>query len=403
MKKNIEIIMRKINKLLQYIFYILFLPIWCLERLIPRNKKIWVFGAWYGQKYSDNSKYIYEFILQNYKEIKPFWITKNREIYSELKSKQFPVFMANSWEGIKICLCCYYTFISSTAEDINEYCLNGSIKIWLWHGMPLKKILYGEDKYIKLSNIRKLLIKYFNPYHYIKPDYVLSSSSFFDSFLSISFNIPVKKILTFGLPRCDLFFGNNPDHYIESLKIKYPNCKIILYMPTFRMSAFGETPFNPFQERFSFDLKEFYLTLYNENYIFLYKPHYCDSKIDDVEENDHFIKLTDNMFEDLYSMINNIDILATDYSSIYFDFLVTGKPIILLPFDYDTYIKNSRSHYFNYFKEMSAYKCYSWSDFMKCLIERNYYQVEQGEVKKFAEYLDGNSSKKIIEHFFIQK
>ena len=48
------------NKILRYIGCILFRPIWCLGRLVPRSKKICFFEAWYGQKYSDNSKWLYE-------------------------------------------------------------------------------------------------------------------------------------------------------------------------------------------------------------------------------------------------------------------------------------------------------------------------------------------------------
>ena len=54
---------------------LLFLPFWYFQRLLPRDKNIWVFGSWFGQRYSDNSRAMYEFVLENRPDIKPFWIT----------------------------------------------------------------------------------------------------------------------------------------------------------------------------------------------------------------------------------------------------------------------------------------------------------------------------------------
>ena len=42
---------------------------------------------------------------------------------------------------------------------------------------------------------------------------------------------------------------------------------------------------------------------------------------------------------------------------VYFNFLAARKPSYLLPFDYDAYIKKSRSHFFNMFGEMHAPIC----------------------------------------------
>ena len=49
-------------KLLKYIIYTFFIPFWWLQLLIPRNKNLWVFGAWFGEKYSDNAKVLFEYV-----------------------------------------------------------------------------------------------------------------------------------------------------------------------------------------------------------------------------------------------------------------------------------------------------------------------------------------------------
>jgi len=42
------------------------------------------------------------------------------------------------------------------------------------------------------------------------------------------------------------------------------------------------------------------------------------------------------------------DILITDYSSIYIDFLLTNKPIVFYAYDIKNYLSKDRELYFNY-------------------------------------------------------
>lgn len=46
-----------------------------LSCLFPRSRKIYVFGAWLGEKFADNPKYLF-LEAQDDPEIRPVWITK---------------------------------------------------------------------------------------------------------------------------------------------------------------------------------------------------------------------------------------------------------------------------------------------------------------------------------------
>ena len=48
---------------------IMFVVYW-FSRLIPKKKGLWIFGAWYGEKYGDNTKYLFEHINKNEPDIR---------------------------------------------------------------------------------------------------------------------------------------------------------------------------------------------------------------------------------------------------------------------------------------------------------------------------------------------
>ena len=64
--------------------------------IIGRKSNLWLFGSWRGEKFSDNSKALYEYVLKNEKDIHPIWITKNKKVYESLKTKHYPVMMNSS-------------------------------------------------------------------------------------------------------------------------------------------------------------------------------------------------------------------------------------------------------------------------------------------------------------------
>ena len=383
---------------MRYLLYFVFRPIWWLELLVPRNKNIWVFGAWYGQKYSDNSKWLYEYVLEHNPEIKAVWITKNHDVYNKLQSQNKPVAMSASLKGSWWCLRAKYALLTSGIVDVNAFASNGCKQIWLWHGMPLKKILNSDSTYLNLSKSNKFIQKIFNPYYAFKPFETLTSSDFFTPFLIEAFNLPENKILKTGLPRCDAFFQQKEEQLIQKQRKLYPGTKIFFYMPTFRMSSqMNGIPFNPFIEKYSFYENEFSEFLEKENIIFLYKPHFADKAMKVQIKSPRFILLDDDAFEDLYILLNNIDGLITDYSSVFFDFIPTKKPIYLFPFDYEDYKKYSRDHYFEMYKQMNGIICNNWQCFYENVKTNEWKKINFENNQKFAYYIDGNSSKKVVD------
>ena len=51
----------------QSIHKIMAASIYAISCLIPKSKNLWIFGAWRGQLYADNSKYLFEYVAENKK------------------------------------------------------------------------------------------------------------------------------------------------------------------------------------------------------------------------------------------------------------------------------------------------------------------------------------------------
>jgi len=68
----------------------------------------------------------------------------------------------------------------------------------------------------------------------------------------------------------------------------------------------------------------------------------------------------DDIDSDLYNFLNTVDLLITDYSSVYLDYLITGRPIVFAPFDIDDYMRSDREFNWPYEDVTPGPHCGSW-------------------------------------------
>jgi len=64
-------------------------------------------------------------------------------------------------------------------------------------------------------------------------------------------------------------------------------------------------------------------------------------------ETKHIRFINEDKFEDIMTVLNNFDLLVTDYSSMYIDYLLLDRPIVFLPYDLSDYSKK-RGFNFDY-------------------------------------------------------
>ncbi|WP_461536559.1 CDP-glycerol glycerophosphotransferase family protein [Spongorhabdus nitratireducens] len=326
--------------MLQLFFYPL---IFISSLFIPKQKYKWCFGEWFGEKFCDNSKYLFEYTKNNTNIIRPIWITKNKDIRLELKKNGYEVYLSTSIKGIWHQLTAKVFFSNVNSKDFFYPCITPrSIYIQLWHGSPIKKIGFDtiKPRSVKyyISNLRtKTIDKY---------RYIVSPSRTFDAIFKSAFNLESKNIIRSPYPRCDGLFlnENHKKKIIKKLALSQHN-KIISYIPTHRDEGkSADTIKIVIKEILKNDafLKENKIT-------FIFKPHFYDSHFfTNIKSSENLKVIMPNDNFDLYELLSITDIMVTDYSSIFFDFDITGKETIFHAPDLSSYISKNRDLYFDY-------------------------------------------------------
>lgn len=323
---------------------------------IPKNKNLILFSAWFGKKYADNSRYLFEYMLKN-SRYDLYWFTKNEEVYKELKEKKIPVLYSKTWKAKW--LQCRAVMLVSTIQmnDYNELLLNKCIMLDLDHGFPGKPGALMQptvdDAWKEWYYFRRKGVKF----------YQTAASYWTVEYCSLSYDVPYSHYLFCNKPRVDVLFDKSLQQGVNTCvnEIKQ-NRRLITYLPTHRSCGRKKIPLNDVLE-----LKEIQLFCEKTNSVFLIKKHFYHK--DEVESLDEYPNIFDFTNRDLDTqvLLAQTDILVTDFSSCYIDFMPLDRPIVFYAYDYDEYLANERDYYWKYEKITAGYKTKNKHDFTKAL------------------------------------
>ncbi|MGD0780771.1 MAG: CDP-glycerol glycerophosphotransferase family protein [Dehalococcoidales bacterium] len=403
-------ILEAISSFIIVFFTILFLPI---SKTVRRNKNMWIFGSLGGKDFMENSKHLFLYINKYHKEIRAIWLSRNKKIILELERNGFESYYIYSLRGFYYSLTAkYFIYSNFMLYDLNYIPSVGGTRINLWHGIPLKKI--GEDANMstsgsitKLNTFNRLNTGIYRiVFHFLHKttNYFIACSEehrrkMCSAFGKVNSSVPIT-----GYPRNDAMFlpvsswqNDNMfwDFISNMIKFKY----LLFYLPTFRDSKrAGYDLFTPY----SFNADEAQKTLEKLDAVMIIKAHDVGKmKIIQQSSSPRIIFASNNQLPDIYPLLNKTNILLTDYSSVYFDFLLLDRPIIFTPFDLGKYINNDRQLYYDYDEVTPGPKARNWPEVFKLMehvIERDEWKAQRELVRnRFHKYIDGNSSERVFQ------
>lgn len=197
------------------------------------------------------------------------------------------------------------------------------------HGMPMKDASQGQLKY---TNGRV----YFS--------YLLSTSEVFAPIMARIYAFPKEKMIIAGNPKCEPLFEPSPNYDFGNYN------KIIFWAPTFRKSVSmnmqdtaGEQKILPVVEIKDFEKLNSYLKSIGVKIVIKLHPEQ-DLSMYNVVDMDYFILLSHNEFlrrgMDIYRFMKQCDAMITDYSSIYYDYMLLDRPIAFTEDDMQDYAEH---------------------------------------------------------------
>jgi CDP-glycerol glycerophosphotransferase len=198
----------------------------------------------------------------------------------------------------------------------------GKLVVNLWHGMPIKKIWRG----VPGSELPR-------------STYLLSTSAFFSNVLIKASGFSPDKLLETGLPRNDFLTTVRPESVERVARLRGDARRLIFFMPTYRNSVHGfltqdGTETNTVLGLSEADAQQLHSWLAANQCKLLVKPHPMSINAGKPFEDDAYWAMIDEqaLFKSglgLYELLAQVDLLVTDVSSVYVDFLITQRPQIL--------------------------------------------------------------------------
>ena len=300
---------------------------------------------------SDNSFAMFCYMINTKKEYTNIWLVdklKQKDKYEVLiknytTSKNYKILKKSSCKGLFFFFTSKYVF--HTHGVYNKLpLLKNQLNINLWHGMPLKRIGHLDNNTLVPES-----------------NFTIATSKKFSKIMQGAFKLNEDQVIISGLPRND-FILSDKFTFLDVISEKqntYANT--ILWMPTYRKSTIGDIRVDGEIDGMNEFLNESFL---NELNVFLTKlKSLCVIKLHpmdvlkpkDFKEYSHLSIIDNSNFVEkgisLYSVLNSVDLLLTDFSSIYIDFLLLNKPIGFVISDYQEYL-NSRGFVFENPKEL---------------------------------------------------
>ncbi|WP_372752550.1 CDP-glycerol glycerophosphotransferase family protein [Labilibaculum sp.] len=395
-----KIIIRRISIVIYaFIGWCILLP---LTYLFPKKKDLVVFIG--GRKeglFQGNIKFLYQHLEKTHDNL--YFLTYSKNEYQEIKKYYNNVVCYPSVKSVFLLLRCKIAVVDiyEWIKDFRYFLLFRSKIVQLWHGVGFKRIQLDSPSYIE--DQKKFFPRMEAKLYALYPKYdVLISTSEFYSEQLFSRAFKSDKIIETGYPRNDVFFREITDidlnqcdlkAYHKICLFKQENYKLILYAPTYR-----ETGGDPISSG-AIQLKDLNEYAKRNRIVFVFKFHTYTDLTDNQEIFSNIIWYDNEL--DIYPALKMMDLLVTDYSSIYMDYLLLNKPILYYPYDYEKYIEKDRAIQFDYEWITAGEKCYSQKELLDWISHilmdgKDTQQAKRSEICDLAfTYKDGKASERI--------
>lgn len=300
-----------------------------LSQRVRKRPLVLFFGR---RSFSDNSKYLFLRAVAASRGYEVMWATPTAELAQALTAQGLPALSLKDdlQRSIDLLLhAAVAVFCLNPMESVGDTpallgCLAGATQLQLWHGVSVKHL--NLQLIPHLDSRAPVLRQYWMAN--CGADHVLSTASCFDAYWREVFGC--RSLLRSGMPRNEVILrpaqglewlgAGLPEPVVKTLETDAP---ALLMVPTWQRgqhTALTQPDFLAQAVAFSRGTgAQIFLKVH---------PTYVGRWGADAQTTEglHFI----DPGVDIYPWMHRFDALITDYSSIAFDFLLTGRPALML-------------------------------------------------------------------------
>ncbi|MFC8575609.1 CDP-glycerol glycerophosphotransferase family protein, partial [Heyndrickxia sporothermodurans] len=362
------------------------------------DDRVIFYESFQGKSMIDSPYAIFKRLINdtNYKDYKHVWALNSRDnLYAQIYKGHKNV------EFVKVHSDKYLKYLTAAKYLINNDAFpsyfqkkENQVYINTWHGTLSEAISKDlKEERGQLRNIQR---------NFLHTDYILNPNKRIANRLVESYGLEgiyAGNVVVEGYPRTDLTLSSNKEEIKEiltkSLNVDF-NQKIILYAPTWKEETNNV-------EDISDKINELHSNIPIE-YQLILKVH--ASLYERLKVNDSLREICIPEWIDTNELLSVVDILICDYSGIFYDFLITNRPIIFYLDNHE--VCHSPDESSQDLKELPGPICTEINEVINEIADVKYYMDfyknrREKMISAFCPYDDGNVTDRNIDIIFKSK
>jgi CDP-glycerol glycerophosphotransferase (TagB/SpsB family) len=354
------------------------LPLYALGALacavVPRRRGSWVFGS--GTGLGEGALPLFLHARSADPRLKLTWLVRDAAEVAVAAGHGIRAVRKSSLRGLWATLRAQVVVVTHGFGDVNRFGVRGAFVVQLWHGIPLKLIHLDSPATLRTgilpgSSLLRGMLRRMYAHASAAISLMPAASPVAAIRLRTAFGLPADRVVITGDPRDDVLCRGTAAERLaaarETLSTvlplhEFPGCRVLLYAPTWRDGERDPGVPTPSQwQRIAA-----YLDLTDS--VLLIRPHPLGvgEYVGGTTAFPRIMMLAPDQVGDVTPVLPAIDVLITDYSSIAYDFALTGGSIVFLAPDLDGY-QRSRGLYQPYTEFSGGTETDSWDGVLEVL------------------------------------
>ena len=390
------------------------LPLYGLGALaclvVPRRRGRWVFGS--GTGVGEGALPLYRHAQSADPRLTLTWLARDGAEVAAAAAQGIRAVRKSSLPGLWATLRAQVVVVTHGFGDVNRFGVRGAFVVQLWHGIPLKLIHLDSPATLRTgmlpgSKVVRGMLRRMYAHASAAISLMPAASLVAAGRLRTAFGLPSSRVIVTGDPRDDVLSrgtaaerralarqGLSPVLPLH----KFPGCRVLLYAPTWRDGERDPGVPTPAQwQRIAA-----YLELTDS--VLAIRPHPLGvgEYLGGTTAYPRILLLTPKQLGDVTPVLPAIDVLITDYSSIAYDFALTGGSIVFFAPDLEEY-RRSRGLYQAYPEFSGGTETDSWDGVLEVLRHRDDDEEFAARLRTHSvllraahhEFLDGRNTERV--------